>query len=111
MESHGVAQVDLLDVRTGTILYSVVEPMHVSSQQWMVGAARAHRELQAAEAAVAAGKLAKRVSAQANALIAFADAAASGKRRIRTRILPAAIAADDAVSATPLLKADAAPLE
>lgn len=94
VESHGVAQVDLLDVRTGTILYSVVEPMHVSSQEWMVGAARAHRELQAAEAADTAGKLAKRVSSQANALVAFADSAAKGDEYIRTRILPAAIAVD-----------------
>ena len=92
VESHGLVQVDLLDVRTGTILYSVVEPIHVSSQQLMIGAARAHVDKQVSEASLAAGRLAKRVSAQANALVAYADAATSVQPPARARVLPAPIA-------------------
>jgi len=92
VESHGLAQVDLLDVRTGTILYSVVEPMHVSSQQLMIGAARAHVDRQVSESSSAAARLAKRVSSQANALVAYADAAVDAPSPERYRILPAPIA-------------------
>ncbi len=92
VESHGLAQVDLLDVRTGTVLYSVVEPIHVSSQQLMIGAARAHVDKQVSEAASAAGRLAKRVSSQANALVAYADAVQTAPPPERYRILPSPIA-------------------
>ncbi len=88
VESHGMAQVDLLDVRTGTILFSIMEPMHVSSQQLMVGAARAHRNKQAHAAVNAAETLAKRVSLATGSLVAFAEEWGAGKRRVRTRILP-----------------------
>ncbi len=92
VESHGLAQVDLLDVRTGTILFSVVEPIHVASNQLMIGAARAHVDRQVSEASLAAGRLAKRVSAQTNALVAFADAATAAEPPTVTRVLPAPIA-------------------
>jgi hypothetical protein len=93
VESRGIAQVDLLDVRTGTVLFSVVQPMEVSSQRLMTNAARTHKELQAEAARDSAKKLAKQVSAQTNALIAFADDAASPRRRVETRVLPAPVVA------------------
>jgi hypothetical protein len=91
VESRGMAEVDLLDVRTGTILFSVVEPMEVSSQRLMASAARSHKELQAEAAKGAAKKLAQQVVAQTNALISFAEDAASENRRVATRILPAPV--------------------
>ncbi len=90
VESKGLAQVDLLDVRTGTILFTVVEPMHVSEQEWMIGAARAHGKAQGDAAARAASHLAQRVTSQANALVAFAERG----HRHKTRIVPAPIVAD-----------------
>jgi rhombotail lipoprotein len=90
VQSEGIAQADLLDVRTGTLLFTVVEPMSVSSQEWLFGSGRAHREQQQAAAAKAAKALARKVVAQTNALVAFADA--SGPTR-RQRILPAPITA------------------
>jgi hypothetical protein len=87
VESHGVAQADLLDVRTGTVLFTVVEPIHVSEQEWMVGAGRAHRNAQGDAAATAATHLAKKVIKQSNALVAFAEAGDGRK----TRIIPAPI--------------------
>ena len=89
--SRGVAEADLLDVRTGTVLFSVEEPIEVSSHQLMVGAGRTHQELQEKAAAEAAKRLAKKVTAQANALVAFAEESAKEKRAV-TRVLPAPVA-------------------
>lgn len=91
--SRGIAQADLLDVRTGTILFSVVQPIDVSEQSVMIGAARSHREYQAEATARAAKGLAKRVAQQTNELVAWADHAAEGGERTRTRILPAPVLA------------------
>lgn len=95
VESRGLAQADMLDVRTGTVLFSVVEPMHVASKELMIGAGRSHKELQVEAAAAAAKRLATRVSAQTNAIIAFADESSTprGIERTRTRILPAPVMA------------------
>ncbi len=104
VKSQGIAQADLLDVRTGTVLFSVVEPMVISEVELMVGAGRSHRELQASAAAAAAKSLAKRVGLQTTALVAFADASSRGEEGPRTRLLPAPIAlgpvAQSATSAT-----------
>ena len=86
VESHGLAQADLVDVRTGTVLFSVTEPMHVTGQSQPIGATRMHERLQGEAATQAARTLAKRVLAQTNALIAWADER-KGKAPV-VRILP-----------------------
>jgi rhombotail lipoprotein len=95
VESRGLAQADLLDVRTGTVLFSVVQPMRVKSSQLMIGAGRSHQELQAEAASEAAKKLAKRVGEQTNALVAYADemGGEGGLKRAKTRIIPAPVVA------------------
>jgi rhombotail lipoprotein len=93
VESQGIAQADLLDVRTGTILFSVVQPIQVSETSLMVGASRSHREHQVEAASKSAKLLAKRVAAATNELIAWADEAAAGRDRVTTRILPAPVLA------------------
>ena len=100
VKSRGLAQVDLLDVRTGTILFSVVEPMQVEEHSLMIGAERSHRDLERDAAAGAARALAKRVAAQTNELVAFADTSALGGTAVRTRILPAPIQVGASSSAT-----------
>lgn len=85
VQSHGIAQADFLDVRSGTVLFSVVEPLDVSDSERMIGAARAHRDMQAEAAAKGARALAKRVAVQTNALVAFAE---SRDNRPATRLLP-----------------------
>jgi hypothetical protein len=94
VESHGIAQADLLDVRTGTLLFSVIEPMHVSSRQLLTSSERAHRRKQAEAAAEAAKRLARRVIGQTNQLIAYADEMAkpASPGRPKTRVLPAPVA-------------------
>jgi hypothetical protein len=89
--SYGLAQVDLLDVRTGTVLFSVMEPMEVDSDQLLVGSDRAHAERQRSAAAEAAKLLAKRVASQTDALVAYADDFARKGYAAQTRILPAPI--------------------
>jgi len=93
VESSGLAQADLLDVRTGTILFSVVQPLDVSEQSLMIGAARSHKDYQRDAAAKGAKALAKRVVAQTSELIAWADQAADGRATAKTRILPAPVLA------------------
>lgn len=92
VQSQGIAQADLLDVRTGTVLFSVVEPMRVSQHQWMVGAERSHRAAEAKVAGDAAERLARRVTSQANLLVAFAEQSAKDGPTARQRVLPATIA-------------------
>lgn len=84
--SNGLLQADLLDVRTGTILFSVVQPVSVSEDERMIGAGRAHKEHQAEAAEEAAKKLAKLVSKQVNELVAAADDAQKTERK--ARLLP-----------------------
>ena len=91
VESHGIAQADFLDVRTGTILFSVTEPLKVSKNEQMIGAARSHRDEQGKIAADGARALAKRVHVQTNALVAFADETQGAQRR--PRLLPAPVVA------------------
>src|SRR6185369_9554534 len=95
VESRGLAQADLLDVRTGTVLFSVVAPMRNAQKELMIGAGRSHLELQAEAASEAAKKLAKRVGEQTNALVAYADemGTVEGARRAKTRIIPAPVIA------------------
>jgi rhombotail lipoprotein len=102
VESSGLVQADLLDVRTGTILFSVVEPMQVHEKEWMIGAGRSHRELQGEAAAKAAKRLAHRVTEQTEALVAYAERMGSpDSAHARLRIIPAPVAVDAPVAARP----------
>jgi rhombotail lipoprotein len=83
VKSSGILQADLFDVRTGTILFSVVQPVGVDEKEQMIGAARAHREHQAKAASDAAKALAKQVSRQVNELVAAADEAGKSERKVR----------------------------
>lgn len=94
VQSVGLAQADLLDVRTGTLLFSVVQPMEVSETSVMIGADRSHKEYQRKEATRAARSLAKLVAARTNEMVAWADKAALGGEMAKTRILPAPIQKD-----------------
>lgn len=89
VQSSGLLQADLFDVRTGTILFSVVQPMAVSESERMIGAGRAHKEHQAAAASAAAQKLAKMVARQVNELVAAADEAGQTERKVH--LLPAPV--------------------
>jgi rhombotail lipoprotein len=90
VSSRGILQADLFDVRTGTVLASVVEPMSVDSQTFAVGSERTHREEQSRAARVAAERLAARLKVQTNELLAHAERAASAEEQT-ARILPAPV--------------------
>ena len=95
--SKGLLQADLFDVRTGTILFSVVQPIEVAEKEQMIGAARAHKEHQAKAAQEAAKGLAKLVSRQVNELVAAADEA--GKTERKAHMLPPPVLPTTAASA------------
>lgn len=102
VESSGLVQADLLDVRTGTILFSVVEPMQVHGKEWMIGAGRSHKELQSEAASAAAKKLARRVADQTNALVAYAERmGAPDAAQAKVRIIPAPVVTNAPVAAMP----------
>jgi rhombotail lipoprotein len=90
VESHGIAQADLLDVRTGTILFSVIQPMRVHEKELMIGAARAHSEAQVEALGLAAKSLAKLVIKQTAALVRAGEEGA--QKKPKTLIIPAPIA-------------------
>lgn len=103
VESSGLVQADLLDVRTGTILFSVVEPMRVHEKEWMIGAGRSHKELQGEAAAAAAKRLARRVTEQTQALVAYAERMGSPEAaHAKLRIIPAPVLADAPSAARPM---------
>lgn len=79
VSSHGVLQADLLDVRTGTILFTVVESVSVDEKTFMIGAGRSHLDAQAKAAVAAAPALAKKVMAQTQALVDLAEGAEQNK--------------------------------
>jgi rhombotail lipoprotein len=91
VESHGIAQADMLDVRTGTILFSVIQPMRVHEKELMIGAARAHSEAQAEAAALAAKSLSMLVIQQTAALVRAGE---QGVTKPKTLIIPSPIAAN-----------------
>lgn len=89
VKSSGILQADLFDVRTGTILFTAMQPFSVDENEQMIGAARAHRELQGKAASEAAKLLSKQVSKQVNQLVAAADDAGKNERKVR--LLPAPV--------------------
>ncbi len=89
VSSHGILQADLLDVRTGTILFTVAESVSVGEKTFMIGASREHLDAQAKAAAKAAPLLAKKVLAQTQALVDLAENAVQNKPK--ALILPAPV--------------------
>ncbi|MFO0611749.1 MAG: hypothetical protein U0414_04115 [Polyangiaceae bacterium] len=80
IESNGVAEADLVDVRTGTILASSIQPLRVDEVTFAVGSGREHREAQHDVAAAAAPDLALDLAAQTGALVSFAEEARKTQR-------------------------------
>ncbi len=87
VESHGIAQADLLDVRTGTILFSVMQPVHVKSKELMIGSGIAHKEGRAEATSAAAKVLAKLVIERTHDIVVAAE---QGQKK-KTLIVPAPI--------------------
>lgn len=75
LSSTGVAEADLIDVRTGTILASAIQPLHVDEVTFAVGSGRELREAQHDVAAAAAPDLALDLAAQTGAIVAYAEEA------------------------------------
>jgi len=102
LKSRGVLQADLLDVRTGTILYTVLQPLSISAEQWMIGAGRVHKDLKVKVAKEGAKLLAKHVIGQAHELLAYAEGKHKADRDAKIRILPPPVITQPLVETGPV---------
>lgn len=94
--SDGLLQASLFDVRSGTVLYTVVEPYRSSSVTWLIGGGREHASIDEKALDEAAHRLGRKVLAQTEVLARWVarqpkpDATASAAPRPK----PDATAAD-----------------
>jgi rhombotail lipoprotein len=72
VSSEGMMQASLLDVRTGTVLFTAAEPFETSSVTWVIGASRHHDEVDGKALHQASSKLAQSVLAQTENLVQWA---------------------------------------
>ena len=68
VSSGGYMQASLLDVSTGTVLFTINEPFETAGSFWLVGANRHHRELDARELGEVARKLSDAVTTEMDQL-------------------------------------------
>jgi hypothetical protein len=66
--SDGLVQASLFDVKTGTVLYTVVEPYRSSSVTWLVGSGREHASIDERALDEAARHLGRKVLTQTDVL-------------------------------------------
>lgn len=91
IKSRGLLQADLLDVRTGSILFTVVQPLQASAERWITDAGRAHKEIKIKVAKDGAKLLAKHVLAQTHELLAYAEDKLARDKQAKVRIMPAPV--------------------
>lgn len=66
--SQGIVEASLLDVKTGTVLFTATEPFETSSVAWVIGAARKHARDDSQAIAEATERLARQVLSQTEEL-------------------------------------------
>jgi rhombotail lipoprotein len=72
VSSQGVLQASLLDVRTGTVLFTASEPYQASSTTWVIGSGRHYDKTQGDAMREASARLARAVLAQTDSLVQWA---------------------------------------
>lgn len=77
--TDGLLEASLLDVKSGTILYTAREPYKTSSATWLIGAGREHAKVDGKAIDAAAERLAKKLIAKTEELARFV--ADDGERR------------------------------
>jgi rhombotail lipoprotein len=70
--SEGMLQASLLDVRTGTVLFTAAEPYESASVTWVIGSNRHHRQVDGQALRKAASRLARAVLTQTENLAEWA---------------------------------------
>lgn len=73
VKTEGYVQASLMDVKTGTVLYTVIEPFRTSSVTWLIGGERQQRQNDAREVAKATERLSKKVLLQTEQLERWAE--------------------------------------
>ena len=71
--SQGLLEASLMDVKSGTVLFTATEPFESSSAAWVIGSSRHHTKVDSKAVSEAASRLARSVLSQTNAVAAWAD--------------------------------------
>ena len=101
VSTQGLLEASLLDVKSGTVLYTVREPYQSESVTWLIGSGREHSEVDAEAIQDAATKLAKKLVVKTNELARYANAE-------NARVAAAAPSANVSAVDGAVTKADAA---
>ncbi len=70
--SQGLLEASLMDVKTGTVLFTATQPFASSSTSWVIGSSRHHAEVDAKAVSEATANLARTVLAQTNRVASWA---------------------------------------
>lgn len=71
--SQGLLEASLMDVKTGTVLFTATQPFQSSSTAWLIGSEREHAEADARAVRSATTRLARTVLSQTERVVAWAD--------------------------------------
>lgn len=71
--TDGLLEASLLDVKSGTVLYTAREPYKTSSMTWLIGAGREHSQVDGKAIDRAAAKLAKKLLSKTDELARFVE--------------------------------------
>jgi rhombotail lipoprotein len=85
VSSQGLMQASLLDVPSGTVLFTVHEPYSSSSVSWLIGSDREHGEVDAAAMREASKLLARSILSQTEQLAAWVEAENRAKERVAAK--------------------------
>ena len=72
--SEGLLQASLLDVKSGTVLFTVREPFQSASATWLIGSAREHSAVDGEAITEAAEKLSKKIASETEELATWSRA-------------------------------------
>lgn len=70
--SEGILEASLLDVKTGTVLFTATQPFVSSSTSWLIGSSREHAEVDAEAIREASTALARSILTQTDRVAAWA---------------------------------------
>ena len=82
VSSQGLMQASLLDVQSGTVLFTVNEPYSSSSVSWLIGSDRQHGEVDAEAMQEASKRLARSILSQTEQLAAWVEEENRAKGRV-----------------------------
>ncbi len=94
--TNGLLEATLLDVKTGTVLYTVREPFQSSSVTWLIGGGREHAQADGEAIEQAAARLAKKALTETEELARWVEQEKSHERTAGVKPAPSVEAVEAA---------------